>query len=556
MVVDFPGRGQQAPAFWDVILKQYIDEKAKAVADAAVLGIVINDLGTSDGQTAALIGTSGTATEGALADKIEEGVVEVGVQHFPQTARLAINVRDYGAVGNGATDDTTAIQAALNAAKAQRRALYLPQGRYKITATLTYAVTDATKWAGGLVIYGDGMGFAQDGSNSGSVIEPTNAVTGPAIDITGIANSDNSNKGQINGLAIENLGIRGVSGGTNGDGIRIKYFTNCVIRNVAVAYCSTAVRMLRQANDVTFGYANSISIDNLFAVANRGWGLNAADAGAMCGLSVRGSNFGSNALGGVKVAPGPATFTNNIYTGNGGPGCYVVAPTGTSNATGPTWLGEHFEFNGTVATGTYASDLANIVIDYAQGPRILGCNFLGSTLGEHSVKAGYVGSVSGLTMIGNTHFGKQSVATQRVLLPGPSLVRTNFQDTEAFGFSGVSTRALSSQLFAAGNYSHLAQDSIVQGGLTASTGAATVLFANADLPPGCRATFEISSQGGAVYAYGLVKRGRDGTSLTVVPLSQSSDCALSIVSNSLRVTQTNTSSLILWWSMHITQTTL
>lgn len=67
MVVDFPERGQKAPNFWDVILKQYIDEKAAALAEAAVAGLVINDLGTTDGQTAALIGTVGTQTKAALA---------------------------------------------------------------------------------------------------------------------------------------------------------------------------------------------------------------------------------------------------------------------------------------------------------------------------------------------------------------------------------------------------------------------------------------------------------------------------------------------------------
>ena len=48
------------------------------------------------------------------------------------------NVVDYGAVGNGSTDDTTAIRAAIAAAKAAKGGqCYFPPGVYKITDTLT-----------------------------------------------------------------------------------------------------------------------------------------------------------------------------------------------------------------------------------------------------------------------------------------------------------------------------------------------------------------------------------------------------------------------------------
>jgi hypothetical protein len=51
---------------------------------------------------------------------------------------LWVNVKTHGATGNGATDDTTAIQAALNAAAANgKTTVYFPKGTYKISGTLT-----------------------------------------------------------------------------------------------------------------------------------------------------------------------------------------------------------------------------------------------------------------------------------------------------------------------------------------------------------------------------------------------------------------------------------
>lgn len=48
-----------------------------------------------------------------------------------------INVKTYLATGNGTTDDTTAIQAAINAVPATGGTVFIPSGTYKLTATLT-----------------------------------------------------------------------------------------------------------------------------------------------------------------------------------------------------------------------------------------------------------------------------------------------------------------------------------------------------------------------------------------------------------------------------------
>ena len=47
-----------------------------------------------------------------------------------------LNVKDYGAVGNGSTADATAIQAAINAVPAAGGTVYFPAGTYIIPKTI------------------------------------------------------------------------------------------------------------------------------------------------------------------------------------------------------------------------------------------------------------------------------------------------------------------------------------------------------------------------------------------------------------------------------------
>lgn len=51
--------------------------------------------------------------------------------------RDVVSVKDFGAVGDGVADDTAAIQAAITHASSARTRLFIPNGKYKITATLT-----------------------------------------------------------------------------------------------------------------------------------------------------------------------------------------------------------------------------------------------------------------------------------------------------------------------------------------------------------------------------------------------------------------------------------
>jgi hypothetical protein len=59
-----------------------------------------------------------------------------------------LNVRDFGAVGNGDADDTEALQAAISAACAGSKLLFLPKGTYRVTSGLSLASSITMRGAG------------------------------------------------------------------------------------------------------------------------------------------------------------------------------------------------------------------------------------------------------------------------------------------------------------------------------------------------------------------------------------------------------------------------
>ena len=107
------------------------------------------------------------------------------------------NVVDYGAVGNGSTDDTLALQATIDAAELNGGGVvFLPKGIYKITSELVHNIADV---GGGVMIVGE--------SRYGTVIKAyTNTQT--VIKFT-----------NVDGSGIENLTIDSGVTKTGGYGI-------------------------------------------------------------------------------------------------------------------------------------------------------------------------------------------------------------------------------------------------------------------------------------------------------------------------------------------------
>ena len=125
---------------------------------------------TSDG--AVSVATS--ATNGTVANLVTYSPPFTGAVDTTVEAKLSesVSVKDFGAVGDGVTDDTDAIQAAINSSSAVIR---IPAGDYKITDK---------NGAYGILISATNKTIIGDGLEVASLIYTSSATNRPAISVT------------------------------------------------------------------------------------------------------------------------------------------------------------------------------------------------------------------------------------------------------------------------------------------------------------------------------------------------------------------------------------
>lgn len=198
---------------------------------------------------------------------IYNGTAEVPV--FP-----VINVKEYGATGDGATDDATAIQAALDAAAPGTKVVYFPKGQYLIGTGLVWP--DASN----MKIYGDGQGttelvFTFGGSPSttakGIYIAPMSSLDNVEISDMTISGNATNDSAIYELLTIDN----GVS--------------NVYIHNVEFRYARhSAVRFTQSVT------TDRAKIDNCYFRDINGSGMTGIAGG--CILGVLNEQFVTNCL--------------------------------------------------------------------------------------------------------------------------------------------------------------------------------------------------------------------------------------------------------------------
>lgn len=120
---------------------------------------------------------SGRVADFALATRILEPNAEPASVVFPASANV-INVLSYGATGNGVTDDTAAIQSAINAAVGSAqgmRTIYFPNGTYLVSKRLEWKNASG-QWENYLTLQGQ--------SRAGTIIKLKDAANSGADNFT------------------------------------------------------------------------------------------------------------------------------------------------------------------------------------------------------------------------------------------------------------------------------------------------------------------------------------------------------------------------------------
>jgi len=224
----------------------------------------------------------------------------------------AINVLDYGAVGDGTTNDTAAIQAAINAAIAQRKALYFPRttlgtlGLYLITAPLTISA--------GIHIYGEGTNYSGLLCNNTSGFQIAAGVNFVTIENLAIIQTTRYSTTPNSYTAIETLGT---TGSRNFWHIYRDLFIDGFEYAFELSYTwSTVINSVQSVFGFSGIYAPGISVNNY--VSNCGFG--GSSAANSVGIQI---GDGTNATEGWMISDCLlAYFATGVY-GNFANNCHV-----------------------------------------------------------------------------------------------------------------------------------------------------------------------------------------------------------------------------------------
>jgi hypothetical protein len=268
-----------------------------------------------------------------------------------------VNAKDFGAVGDGVADDTAALQAAINYATANKKAVLLSDGQYKITTSLIIGPWNGTSWAAGwasMSLIGDNYSYAV---GLGPEILPT-FNDKPAIIIQ-----------NARGVIIQNISIIGQN-----------TILNTLLANFSLMMVETNF-VVGGARDSRYSPYAAICIDP--------FGTSVPPDGGYPGLT---SYYASGAAGsslviidntsirdfvvGIMITPNAQTVNaeNILFRGNIINGAKSGVAVGQAQSRAVIWQG------GTVGFTYYGFDTASYGQQQGPLPNIVGANMAGKYL--------------------------------------------------------------------------------------------------------------------------------------------------------------------------------
>ena len=295
---------------------------------------------------------------------------------------LAVNVKDYGAIGDGTADDTSAIQAAISALPSQGGTVYLPAGTYKITSPLSLRGHMLFLGAGrkATTIKASGCsGMVWDGGNGspGHIFHASAYTILRDFTLQGdyTANKDGIVLTHITDWSLENVTICEFARyGLDLFWVVTMGIINTVIRDMN----SHGVRLRDAANTISFGPGCHIKDNNGWGIFAQGGTGSGAEQTQVTDLRLDGAVVEGNLEGGLYAYQYVSMLTLD--------GCHFEDNTknNTTCQTGQTRPA--VTPVRTIGRNVYVGDLAGSTATAIQGVMITGCRFsniLTMALGYH-----------------------------------------------------------------------------------------------------------------------------------------------------------------------------
>ena len=234
-----------------------------------------------------------------------------------------VNVKDYGALGDGVEDDTAAIQAAITAAQSSDvcKLVFFPSGIYRITDTLDIGYVGDKKLSS-ISIMGAGQYNSQilcDGDFDAIVYEGDDTIP--------------NNDGYLYGFHIRDIYIHYAGNDSSKTGLTIKYAGVVSVENVRIRYFKTGVYLTGCGNSVfehvgiSANVAQAIGFDvGDLSVSNYYVGCFFAASGNAVGVAANSKGF--------NLTRGTIADQNINYFDVGGGATHAIFIDGTEQISG------------------------------------------------------------------------------------------------------------------------------------------------------------------------------------------------------------------------------
>ena len=222
-----------------------------------------------------------------------------------------ISVTDFGATGNGVTDDSASIQAAIDAA--QGRPIYIPEGTYILGTPLelNFSSANAPTYQPATQLIGAGQKIVTLVNRSGDYgikNTPTLAQTTQTIGVR-------FSGGQLSGFTLTTDGSSAAGSG----GIELASYWNAILSNLYISSTDTSgisVPLIPAFGANSDKYScGSLIVDNCELNANAEWGISAEMYSIT--WTIRNCYIANNAFGGVYTLGVGHQIIDNAIAGNG-----------------------------------------------------------------------------------------------------------------------------------------------------------------------------------------------------------------------------------------------